>query len=193
MKVQIRQGVFETNSSTQHTLCVVKCDEKRFKSSAFWASLPRKIVVPGPNDLKKYEGFAYDIPHIDNLTLEEKVNILIISSLNSYSVPNFLNTIMFLQDALKKFEIELCIDFQALCDISESYWYQDGIYRLIDEKFPSEYIKDFLFSADAGYASYCDEGCMKPGQEYNDLINHMGDLLKNGTPEEDILVFHNRC
>ena len=193
MKIQIRQGVFETNSSTQHTLCIVKCDEKRFKSSAFQVSLPKKIMTPTSEDLKKYEEFTHDIPHIDNLTLEEKVNILIISSLNSYDIPGFLNIIMFLQDTLKEFGIELCVDFQTLCDISESYWYQDGIYGLIDEKLSSEYIKDFLFSTDAGYASYCDECCSEPDEEYQNLIDHMEDLLKNGTPEEDILVFHNRC
>jgi len=192
MKVQIRQGVFETNSSTQHTLCIVRCDEKRFKSSVFHASLPKKIATPTSEDLKKYEDFAYNIPHIDNLTLEEKVNILIISSLNSYDIPGFLNTIMLLQDTLKEFGIELCVDFQTLCDISESYWYQDGIYRLIDEKLSSEYIKDFLFSADVGYASYRDECCPEPDKEYQDLIDHMGGLLKNGTPEKDILVFHDR-
>ena len=118
---------------------------------------------------------------------------MIISSLNSYDIPGFLNTIMLLQDTLKEFGIELCVDFQTLCDISESYWYRDGIYQLIDEELSSEYIKDFLFSTDAGYASYCDEGGMEPDQVYEDLINHMEDLLKNVTPEEDILVFHNRC
>jgi len=193
MKVQIRQGVFETNSSTQHTLCIVKCDEKRFKSSAFYVSLPKKIMTPTPGNIKKYEDFAYNIPHIDNLTLEEKVNILILSLLGSGSIENFLGGMLYIQDILKEFGVELVIDFGTLYDVSEGYWWQDGIYRLMDEKFSNEYIKDFLFSTDAGYASYCDECCSEPDEEYQDLIDHMEDLLKNGTPEEDILVFHNRC
>lgn len=193
MKVQIRQGVFETNSSTQHTLCIVKCDDKHIQSPEFRASLPKKIITPDITNLKKYEDFAYDIPHIDNLTLEEKVNILVISLLGWFNVGEFIDGILILQDTLKKFGVELEINFRALQKIFNEYWWQCGIYKLINDQFTFENVKDFLFSTNAGYASYCDEGGMELDQEYEDLINRMEDLLKNGTPEEDILVFHNRC
>ena len=193
MKIQVRQGVFETNSSTQHTLCIVKCDDKHIQSLEFRASLPKKIIAPDITNLTKYEDFAYEIPHINNLTLEEKVNILILALLGTNSIENFLEGMLTIQDILKEFDVELMINFRALYDIGGSYWWQDGIYRLIDEEFSNEYIKDFLFSTDAGYASYCDECCSEPDEEYQDLMDHMRGLLKTGTPEEDILVFHNRC
>lgn len=193
MKIQIRQGVFETNSSTQHTLCIVKCNKDRLQSQEFRANLPKKIIAPDITNLKKYEDFSYDIPHINSLTLEEKANILILSLMGSNSTDIFLGGMLAIQDALKEFDVELAINFRALYDISGSYWWQDGIYRLIDEEFSNEYIKDFLFSEDAGYASYCDECCSKPDQKYEDLINHCSELLNLGVPDEDILVFHNRC
>ena len=178
MKVQIRQGVFETNSSTQHTLCIVKCNTDRLQSQEFRASLPKKITAPDITNLKKYEDFAYDIPHIDNLTLEEKVNILVLTLLGTNDTENFLGGMLAIQDILKEFGVELMINFRALYEISGSYWWQDGIYRLIDEEFSNEYIKDFLFSTDAGYACYCDECCSEPDEGYQDLIAHMEDLLK---------------
>lgn len=193
MKIQIRQGVFETNSSTQHTLCIVRCDDKHIQSPEFRASLPKKIIAPDITNITKYEDFAYDIPHIDNLTLEEKVNILVISLLGWFNVGEFIDGILILQDTLKKFGVELEINFRALQKIFNEYWWQCGIYKLINDQFTFENVKDFLFSTDAGYASYCDECCSEPDEEYQDLIDRMGDLLKNGTPEEDILVFHNRC
>jgi len=192
MKIQVRQSVFETNSSTQHTLCIVRPDESRIKSSGFYAELPDKVVVD-INDPEYFKQLHYqDGLDFDNLSLEDKVTILILSASSEYQSTEFIYMVSMIQEALYKYGVDLEINYKKLYDAIDKYgWYYDS-FGFINSNINEDNIEAFLFSIDCKYASYCDECSEEPTDEYNKLIDHIRELEKT-TNEKDILIYNDRC
>ena len=193
MKIQARIGAFETNSSTNHTLCIVKPDANKLHSSAFFATLPDSITVPCFNgedaieELYKLEDEMNRI-NLGDLPLDKRVTLLVASVLNS-GASNLAETRDSVQEVLGKIGVSLFIDWAAVSRLCRGY-YQDGAFNLLNGMNREE-IEAFLLADDCQYACWCDEGCCPPPDEYSDLIDKIESLSKER--QDDIIVLNNRC
>jgi hypothetical protein len=56
MKLTVRHGVFETNSSSSHALCVCTPEEyEKFVKKKLVIDINNDKLIPRPKDFKKYE------------------------------------------------------------------------------------------------------------------------------------------
>ena len=149
MKIQIRRNVFETNSSTNHTLAIRRCDAPdKINQVITLASTPL-------NELKKM--FYEDVVELHNLTLQQKVDVIFYSALASYEARVFLKQVIQLQDILSRFNVILNIDWNSIKDSIDEY-FDYSIFRLVSYRLGKEEdIIQFLFSGEAYYTEYCDE------------------------------------
>lgn len=194
MKTKVRKGTFETNSSTQHTLCIVKQrDDKTFQESMFRDEcFADRVTVPcffGENSMQEFCEFSENLDgtNIGELSLSEKVTLLIASNFSS-GVNNFLETLEVLQDVLSTHGIDLFIDWKAVSRISQGY-YQYGIFEVLC-RLAADEIEDFLFSDDCQYASWSDD-CGEEPEEHAALLERIRELKRNDP--DRLIVLHERC
>ena len=193
MKIQARIGVFETNSSTNHTLCIVRPGAEKSLDDYFHEKVPRTVNFPcftGEDAIKKLDELKYTIDgkNLGDLSLDAKVTLILSSSLD-WRASDFIEKVTFVQDILESKGIDLRINWNTLEQLCQAYW-DDGISCVLD-KMDRDEIEAFLFSDDARYALWCDEGCCPPSKEYSDLIDKI-ELLSKERPD-DIIVLNNRC
>lgn len=193
MKIQARIGAFETNSSTNHTLCIVKPDADKLKSSAFFAMLPDRITVPcfdgedAVEELYKLE-YGLDGSNLGDLSLDKKVTLLVASVLN-LGADNFAETMASVQEILGKIGVELFIYWEAVQMLCRGY-YLDGAFNLLNQMNREE-TEAFLLADDCQYANWCDECSGEEPEEYADLMDRIAVLGKERP--DDIIVLHERC
>lgn len=171
MKVQIRRHVFETNSSTNHTLCMTKAHEfadtllklmKKDDEEHTVISVPDMTAI----DFEFYKDLRYkSIINISDLNFIERLNIVVISALSCYETSEFLGTFVILNEVLADFGIVLDIDFNKLYELSTGEYWHEGIYDTIQSLCSKEDIKHFLFSNDCHYTEWCDECSEEPCEE----------------------------
>lgn len=193
MKIQARIGAFETNSSTNHTLCIVKPGAEKRLDDSFHEKVPQTVNIPcftGEDAIKKLDELEYAISgkNLGDLSLDAKVTLVIASSLDS-KASDFIEKISIVQEILENNGIGLSINWNALEQLCQAYW-DDGISCILDEMNRDE-LAAFLFSDDARYALWCDEGCCPPPDEYSELIDKIESLSKERP--DDIIVLNNRC
>ena len=193
MKIQARRGTFETNSSTQHTLCIVKPDKDILKSSAFYALLPDRVTVPcfdGEDAVEELYKFEYELDgsNLGDLPLDKKVTLLVASALN-LGADNLAETMAAVQEILGKIGVEIFIDWTAMSRLCRGY-YQDGVFNLLNEMNLEE-MEAFLLADDCQYANWCDECSGDEPEEYADLMDRIA-VLRKERPD-DIIVLHERC
>ena len=154
MNIQVRKNVFETNSSTQHTLTI--CHDK-----PDFTNYVGKTIVLGekvPDDLfwnsSKKKNPIY------------KLNMIWVSLLEC-NIGDFLHYIKILKDTFTKIGINIEITYDE-APYEEWRWsasYKDIFFQLFDNE---DRLIDFVFNTDSWYDSYStDCGC---GNDYEDDI-----------------------
>lgn len=187
MKRQIRQSVFETNSSTQHSLCIKKNSNLKNVIDSIKAE-NNVITVPSIDDKSWYETIAYkDVVEISKLSFIEKMNVLVASTLANYDRDGFLESLSMIQKTLSDIGLEIVIDFGKFSNLNSNYYWSDGLYESINDMLNSETLLDFLFSEDCVHTSFCDECCGEPTEEIEAVWERFDNMSK-----EDKIVFTDR-
>ena len=147
-KVQIRKNVFETNSSTQHTVTI--CSDKTNYSDYIG-----KTIILGK-----------DVDYDDLLLSRNKRNPIIklnqlwLSILSSdTSLYKFMTETMFLKETFKKIgiNVEVSVDPEDYRWADEHRWDIDDLSCTIEWVFNSEEdIINYVFNQDSWYDSYED-------------------------------------
>lgn len=193
MKIQARIGTFETNSSTNHTLCIIKPDANKLKSSAFFAMLPDRVTVPcfdGEDAVEELYKFEYEMDgsNLGDLPLDKRVTLIVASALN-LGADNLAETMAAVQETLGKIGVDLFIDWEAMHRLCRGY-YQDGVFNLLNQMNQEE-TEAFLLADDCQYANWCDECSGEEPEEYADLMDRIA-VLRKERPD-DTIVLHERC
>ena len=187
MKIQARRNVFETNSSTQHTLCIKKADG----FEGFVSSLKEQggvFTIPSNGSKSWYEEFTYkSIVDISGFSFKEKLDILVVSTLANYELDGFLESISMIQNSLSELGIKVIVDFGKLVELHDNYYWDDGLYGSISNMIGKDNILDFLFSNDCAYTKWCDECCGEPGEDIEAVWKRFNDI-----PKEDKTVLYER-
>ena len=181
MKTQIRYCTFETNSSTNHTLCIAKQDKvpEYYKGAISIPSITEE-------NLSEYERMGYDDSILSDYNLETRVNLVVLSTMSD-DTGSFIFVMKKLSNILTAVGYHVNIDWDSLFLISDCgiYWGY-GLFDIMKGMSDDE-ISHFLFSDDVRYAAYCDECCSAPSKEYEDLMNHIEELDSKKT-----IIFHDR-
>lgn len=156
MKTQIRKNVFETNSSTQHTVTV--CNE-----NTIYSDYVGKTIVLGKNI--DCDDILYNSRKKRNPVI--KINQLWLSLLGSEtSMYQFIKGINTIKSALNKIgiNVELSTDPEDYKWADEHRWYGDidDLNCVVAWVFNSEEdIVNYIFNQDSWYDSYEDDcgGC----------------------------------
>ena len=187
MKRQIRQSVFETNSSTQHSLCIKKNSNIKNAIDSIKAE-NNVITVPSIDDRSWYETMAYkDVVEISKFSFIEKMNVLVASTLANYDREGFLESLSIIQKTLSNVGIELSIDFEKLLNLNSNYYWEYGLYESVNTMVSGDILLDFLFSEDCVHTSFCDECCGEPTKEIEVVWERFDNMSK-----EDKIVFYDR-
>lgn len=159
MKVQIRRSVFETNSSTNHTLAI-----RRKDIDSTSRGLTLNLAETPFKELD--ERFYPEVVSLNELTLQEKVDVLFYSILASYCEGReVLEDILKIQDVLEKYGITVNVNWKNLRANLDNYFHT-SIFSLVNQRLSSEDdIIQFLFSDEAYYTEYCDECGNQPTDE----------------------------
>jgi len=187
MKIQIRQSVFETNSSTQHTLCIKK--NSNFKNVINNIKSKNNVFsVPSIDDKSWYETLSYkDVVEISKLNFIEKLNVLVASTLANYDRNSFLESLSMIQKTLSNIGIELSIDFEKLLNLNNNYYWEEGLYESVNTMISGDTLLDFLFSEDCVHTSFCDECCGEPTEEIESVWKRFNNISKT-----DKIIFSDR-
>ena len=175
MKRNIRQGTFETNSSTQHAL-VIRCDNKHRTIAdgiPDWVKLPEKIQL-------------YTMPYcdIDNMpltTVENRIlylyNVMCSGNAEKQDLINFLSRIG-----------RLGINYELV--ETEDYVYCDFSYGMVEDIMKhEETFVAFIFAKDIFYDTYADDcGSWEQQCEWEDTIDKFIKESKN-----DVIELRDRC
>lgn len=187
MKRQIRRGVFETNSSTQHTLVLLKSNE----TDIFWKKLKAEHpnLVVGVTSLERIYNISDPfVVELGKLTLQEKIDVLFYSTMCD-STANFFSNMSIFKQLFDEHGIKIDILFDKVTEyLDEYYWtLSDGMIRFINESVTTkEDFEQLLVSDSCWYTSYADD-CMDEPEE----ISKLYESLEN-VPDDDILVAHGR-
>lgn len=151
MKVQIRRSVFETNSSTNHTLAI-----RRKAIDSTNRGLTLNLAETPFKELEKR--FYPEVVSLNELTLQEKVDVLFYSILAGYcECREVLESIIRIQDILEKYDITVNVNWKNLRENLDNY-FDTSIFSLVNQRLSSEEdIIQFLFSDESYYTEYCDE------------------------------------
>ena len=163
MNIQVRKNVFETNSSTQHTLTI--CHDK-----PDYTDYIGKTIVLGenvPEDLFWNENKKKNAVN--------KLHMIWVALLD-LKIGDFLHYIKQLKDIFNKIGINIEISYDEK-NYNEWQWdasYKDIFFELFDNE---QRLIDFVFNPDSWYDCYSTEdGC---GDEYFDDIKEGNETLSD--------------
>ena len=123
MKKQIRRGVFETNSSSTHSICIAKNAELIFPKSVYFVS----------------GEFGWEWDRLSNT--HEKASYLYTALISSERVNNFLEIVSILKNE------NIDIDFEALDSFDGYIDHGDNLTKFLDDICSSkDKLMNFLFS-----------------------------------------------
>lgn len=181
MKIQVRQNVFETNSSTQHTLCIKKSNGDFLNALKKVNEIGKGFTVPSNDTISWYEQFSYkDVVGLSDLSLVERLDILVASTLANYDRDSFLESLSMIQKFLSDIGMEMNVDFEKLYNLQNGYYWDDGLYASVNDMISSENIYDFLFSEDCVHTSFCDECCGEPSESVESVWERFDNMPKDG-------------
>ena len=194
MRIQVRRGAFETNSSTNHTLCIVKPDENRLKSEEFLASLPEKIAVPCFSKDEVIDKLNEIAVHLDDKPISDlphdvRATIMAVAAITSSETYVFLGKLLDIKKALAEVGVEMEVDLDALCYISDNNYFSYDEWEILKELDEKE-TRALLFSDECRYACWSDD-CCASDDLYDALQDRIYELSK--TRPNDFYVFHERC
>lgn len=188
MKYTVRRSVFETNSSTNHTLSIRKCSLD--KSDVFNQIKPfldeNGVLTVGKTtytDLMKY--INKDVIHLYCLGFQTKIDILFYAAFISYEAKDFVLALNDLSKILKRYDIKIKFDIENLIEAADNYL-DEGILALVSrELFKEEDILNFLFSKEVYYTEWCDECNGQPSEEIEKIENKMYN-------DKDVIIIDSR-
>lgn len=193
MKIQARISAFETNSSTNHTLCIVKPDG--IPAAELYASVPDEITIPcftGADAVERLDEIERNLSKqpVSSLPFGVKVTLLAISFAFSYDTHEFIGFMLLVQNILEEFGVKYEIDWRAMFDIVDHRQYAYDFCELFSE-LSEEEARAFILSSDCRYAVWCDECCREMPDEYSAVVNHVEELRK--TDPDGFYVINERC
>ena len=176
MKRNIRQGTFETNSSTQHAL-VIRCKNKHMSMAD---GIPEDVKLP--EKVKLYAMTWGDIDNIKLTTIENRIlylyNILLTWNAPKHELITFLSKLN-----------ELGINYELTPYDDDVYFddFSDDILEEIIHK--NENLMAFLFADDIFYDTYADDcGSWEQQCKWEDTISEFIKESKN-----DVIELRDRC
>ena len=176
MKRQIRQGVFETNSSTQHAL-VIRCKNKHMSMAD---GIPDDVKLP--EKVKLYAMSWDDIDNIKLTTIENRI-LYLYNILLSWDVPKceLITFLSKLNELGINYELTPCDD-----DVYYKGFSEDILEEIIHE---NENLMAFLFADDIFYDTYADDcGSWEQQCEWENTISEFIKESKN-----DVIELRDRC
>ena len=197
--IQVRNSIFETNSSSTHCLVISKpreLYEDYFKEyiKFFQEKMGKKIVF-GKNPYSVIQEYLHKDPSIDeNTDFQIKADMLYFSMYvwtECGTVGEFLVHKKQLVDKLTElgFEVEFREDPKVLdeidyhkYDVDENMW--DEMWSNIDE------VMYYLFNDHVLYYTWCDECCEECPKDIEDAIYRFEQYELNGN--EEMIVHHYR-
>lgn len=184
MKIQIRHSVFETNSSTNHTLAIRKpkfSDATRISREVY----SNCFIVLGETPFNKIKDIASKSPiNIAKLDIKTKLDILYWSAFSNYCVPDAIQFLSNIEKALHEVNITVRFTFEKF----EEDYFEWGIFSTLSEWLNSkEDILNFLFSDDAWYTCWCDECCGEPNEEEAKVEDYV-----HSQPKEEMTIYYER-
>lgn len=179
MKRQIRKGVFETNSSTQHAICIKRVEDPE-KIIALLKEQGDVFTVPSNDSVSWYDNLTRkSVIDLSGFNFIEKLDILVASSLANYERDGFLGSLSMIQEALAESGVKLIVDFEKLLKLHDNYYWDDGLYGSVNDMIGRSNIFDFLFSDDCVHTSWCDECCGEPDDNIKAAWKRFDDMPKN--------------
>lgn len=176
MKRQIRQGVFETNSSTQHAL-VIRCKNKHMSMAD---GIPEDVKLP--EKVKLYAMSWDDIDNIKLTTIENRIlylyNVLLVWNVPKCELITFLSKLS-----------QLGINYELSAYDGDVYYngFSNDILEDIIHK--NENLMAFLFADDIFYDTYADDcGSWEQQCEWENTISEFIKESKN-----DVIELRDRC
>lgn len=158
MKIQVRRHVFETNSSTNHTLAIRKIDHDKIKRQD-------KIYKVPSRTFKEVEKFFYnDVVKFHEKDFQLRLDVLFYSALANYSAREALEFVFMVKNILECHGIKIELNIDKIMDSIDSF-FDTSIYGFLNTVSTEDLIIDFLFSNEVYYTEYCDECGTLPSKE----------------------------
>ena len=158
MKMQVRRHVFETNSSTNHTLAIRKIDHDKIKKEDKVYKVPSMTF----EEVEKF--FRNDVVRFHEKDFQLRLNVLFYSALANYSTREALEFILMVKNILESHGIKIELNIDKIMGSIDSY-FDTSIYRFLNNVSTENLIIDFLFSNEVYYTEYCDECGELPSKE----------------------------
>ena len=180
---QIRYRIFETNSSTTHSLTIARNTVTSETIEKFKKENGTHIIF-GLNPYEKIEKVLYEDPTIDeNTPFQIKADILYFSMYlwNDCEVAEFLVNKKELQDKL--IDLGFTVEFREDPKLFEDYEYKyhrDDVSENLFENmwYNTNEIIDFLFGSHVLYYTWCDECMSKCPEEINKALDRFEEYEK---------------
>lgn len=188
MKVQIRKGVFETNSSNQHSLVL----RKKPDVQQSWETLrnSHKEITIGLTSLRDIEELECSIVvNIGELDMQKKLDMLFYSRFGSYNAIEFCKEIGVLVKIFREEGIDIHFEFgDVLNDNAPTWCVIDGdLIGMIGSNVNTKAeIEQFLFSDECFFTSYADD-CMDEPDDIRKIYEYF-----DGLPKGEVMFAHER-
>ena len=186
MQRQIRRSAFETNSSSNHTLSILKKEIDQFyvkdKLNELTVGGVLYLATTKPQDI--IDMTWKDPLYLHKTDLRTKIDLLVYSAIGENSASDFLKMMNEIVKSLEKYVV-VNVNYDNLLEASELYT-GDGLFLLASSILYNETdIMNFLFSDESYYTCWCDEGCMGPSEETEQIENKM-------YGRDDVIYIHER-
>ena len=187
MKVQIRRGAFETNSSSQHTLVLRKTNAEES-----WESLrnSQSEITVGLTPLSEISELDREfVNNIGELDLQKKIDVLFYSRFNAYSPIECYREISRLVQMFKEESINVRLELDDVMNDENNTWcitngeLVDMVYKEVNLKAD---VEQFLFSKECYFTSYADD-CGDEPKSIREIFDYVLTL-----PDDEVMVAHDR-
>lgn len=162
MKIQVRRCVFETNSSTNHTLAIRKIDQNKIKKEDKIYKVPSRTF----EELEKF--FYTDVIRFHEKDFQLRLDVLVYSALANYSAREALEFLFMVKNILECNGIKIELDIDKIMSSIDSF-FDTSIYGFINSVSTENLIINFLFSNEVYYTEYCDECGALPSKDLEDI------------------------
>lgn len=187
MKVQIRRGAFETNSSSQHTLVLRKTNAEESWESLRNSQSEITVGLTTLSEINELEcGFVSNIGELD---LQKRIDVLFYSRFKTYSPIECYREISYLVQMFKEEGINVRLELDNVLNDEDNIWcitngeLVDMIYKEVNLKVE---VEQFLFSKECYFTSYADD-CGDEPKSIREIFDYFLTL-----PGDEVMVAHDR-
>lgn len=185
--LRLRNNIFETNSSTTHSLTIARNKVTPEVIEKFKKENGTHIIF-GLNKYEDIEKVLWDDPSIDeNTPFQIKADILYFSMYvwtDCYSIRQYILDKKLLTSKLE--ELGFTVEFREEDDILKDY---SNTYDLDDNEFVNMYhnideVIDYLFGNHVLYYSWCDEEGMEFPESIEEALHRFAEYERSGEEME---------